>query len=290
VSCVQSVQAPPAVQPSVQPSAGPVVSAVPSLLPAPSGGALGGCDALSMLYLFESKDRQDGESVGAHKVQGLETDRNKALQDEQKAITQQDEAMRDKSCWDNLGNLCGEVAKVAGVVASIATAVGTCGAATPLAALAIGGAVLSTAGFVDGETHVLQSLGIDERTADGIDMGLSLGGLAGSVGAGIAAGETVASRTTEVVSRTASVAAGVTAVGKGAAEIGSGQALARLDRADADQIAAAADSGDLQRQVLCVIGEVRSDDDQAKQILSTIASTKTLQNQTAVGAAIAVKG
>ena len=126
---------------------------------------------------------------------------------------------------ERLGSVCGEVAKAASVVASIAAAVGTCGAATPLAAVAIGGAVLSTAGFLDGETHVLQKLGVDAGTADLVDMGMSLAGVAGSAGAGLLAGGDAASTTTEVVERTAAATTGVAEVGKGASEIEASQAL-----------------------------------------------------------------
>jgi hypothetical protein len=177
----------------------------PSLLPDPGSGALAGTDPLSMLYLLESKDGKDREKAGVSRVRGLEAQRADALRKEQEAIRQQDEAAKNHGLFDQMGNVCGEVAKVAAVVGSVAAAVGTAGAATPLAAVAIGGAVLSTVGFADGELHVLQKLGIDEKTAGWVDMGLSMGGMAAGVGAGLAAGGAAASQATEVVSRTAAV-------------------------------------------------------------------------------------
>jgi hypothetical protein len=261
-----------------------------SLLPQPSPGALGPNAGLSMLYYLESKDGQDGIQSGEKKVQGLDTERKQALDKELKAIQQQDAAAKQHDFWSDLGNVCGEVAKVASVVASVAAAVGTCGAASPLAAIAIGGAVLSTAGFLDGETHVLQKLGVDAGTADLVDMGLSLAGAAASVGAGIAAGGKIASSTAEVVGRTAAVTAGVASVGKGASEIEASQALAAEDRADADQLDADAQSDTLQRAVQRVIDEVSDADQKSQQVLKTLSGAQATRMQTMTLAASGMKG
>lgn len=265
-------------------------AADPSLLPAPGPGALAGSDAMSMLYYFESKDGQDGVKTGEKRIQGLDVERKQALDKELQAIQKQDDAASHHDFWSDLGNVCGEVAKVASVVASIAAAVGTCGAATPLAALAIGGAILSTAAFTDGELHVLQKLGVDEKTAGLVDMGMSLAGAATSVGAGLAAGGTAASNATEMVGRTAAVAAGVATVGKGASEIEAGEALADEDRALAAQVAAQSQTGTLQRSVQHVIDEVKDSDHKSKQYLKTIADTQAVQMQTMTIATSAVKG
>jgi hypothetical protein len=262
----------------------------PSLLPAPSPGALGTNDGLSMLYYLESKDGQDGIQSGTKKVQGLDAERKQALDKELKAIQQQDAAARQHSFWGDLGNVCGEVAKVASVVASVAAAVGTCGAATPLAAVAIGGAVLSTAGFLDGETHVLQKLGVEAGTAGLVDMGLSLAGAGASVGAGLVAGGKSASSAAEVVGRTAAVTAGVASVGKGASEIEASRALAAEDRATADQLDAQSQSDTLQRAVQRVLDEVSDADQKSQQVLKTISSTQTTQMQTMTLAASGMKG
>jgi hypothetical protein len=268
----------------------PGSAAAAALLPGPGAEALSSTDPLSVLYLLQAKDGQDGEKTGAARVKGLEADRATALKKEQEAIRAQDEAAKSHGFLDQLANVCGEVAKVAGVVGSIAAAVGTCGAATPIAAVAIGGAVLSTAGFADGELHVLQKLGIDDKTAGWIDMGLSMGGLGASVGAGLAAGEQTASRAAEVVSRTAAEVTGAATVGKGVSEIESGQALAAEDRATADQLADEARTDGLKRSIESVIAEIEDADQQTKQITGTIAATKTLQDQTLTLAASSVKG
>jgi hypothetical protein len=258
-----------------------------SLLPDPSGGALAGADPLSMLYLFESKDQQLGVTSGTDEITALQNERHQALQQEQQAIEKAIDAQSNRSFWNDLGSVCSEVAKVAVVVASVAAAVATLGAATPIAALAIAGAVLSTASFVDGECHVLRALGVDDATAGWVDTGMAIGGGLLSLGAGVAAGGQAAAST---ISRAGSVVAGVSGIGTAAARIGTGEAQAEGDRAAADQVAAQAHSDQAARRMEIVASDTQSSDEQAQQILSTIANTKAIQDQTAVSAATAVRG
>jgi hypothetical protein len=283
VSSVGSVSAATGASPAVPPERA-------KLLPEPSVGALTGSDPLSVMYLFESKDQQDDVNSGTKRVQALRSERSQAVQKELAAIQQEDDASKHKSFWDDLGSICGEVAKVAGVVASVAAAVVTCGAATPLAVLAVAGAVMSTAAFVDGEFHVLHALGVDDKIAGYIDLGLSIGGAACSLGAGLAAGGQVASSTATTIGRGASVVSGASAVAAGTAAIESGQERANVDRADADQVVAEAMSDHLLRTIQSVIDEVQDSDEKSKQIMKTIVSTKGIQNDTAETAAGAVQG
>jgi hypothetical protein len=279
----------------VAPTGSPRASASPSdapvsLLPEPPVGALAGGDPLSAIYLFESKDNRDQLQAGTERVRGLQTERAQALQKELSAIQQEDDAIKHKSFWDSLGSVLGEVAKVAAVVASVAAAVCTCGAGAPLAALAIAGVVLSTAAFVDGECHVLRALGVDDKTAGFIDLGMSIGGALCSGGAALASSAQAASSTVATVKTTATVVTGVTAVGGGVATIESGQAQAATDRADADQVVAEALSDHYLRSIQTVIDEVQDSDEKSKQILKTIVAAKGIQNDTAAVAAGAMKG
>jgi hypothetical protein len=243
-----------------------------------------------MLYLLDSKDRKASEEGGAARIKGLQAQRERDLAKEQDAIRKQDEAAQSHGFLDQVANACGEVAKVAGVVGSIAAAAATAGAASPLAAVAIGGAVLSTAGFADGELHVLQKLGIDDKTAGWIDLGMSVGGLASSAGAGLLAGAETASETARDVEYVASAVTGAALVTKGVTTIESGQALADLDRAEAAQVAATAHSDHLQRAVQHVVDEVRGADEQSKQLTQTIVATKTTELETLATASSALKG
>jgi hypothetical protein len=251
-------------------------------LPGPADGALP-ADPLSWLYLFESTDRQLGVGEGTKKLLALQSEGHQKLLDEQQAIGQAIAAESSHSFWDDLGGAFGQIAKVAAVVASLAAVVATAGAATPIAAIAIGGAVLSSAGFVDGEVHVLQKLGVDDRTAGWIDVGLSTGGAICSAGAGVVAGGRAASSAISALERGGAVVAGAGAVGKGASVIAAGAAQARADQAQADAIAGRAQSDHLQRMILLLIDRTRDSDGESNGILRTIARTKTIQADTLSG-------
>ena len=283
-----SVVSPTPIRPEVaQPRATASPAPSSSLLPGPDPAALQDADPMTMLYLLDSKDRKASDDGSVAKIKGLQTQREHDLAKEQDAIRKQDEAAKNHGFLDQIAGACGEIAKVAGVVGSIAAAAATAGAASPLAAVAIAGAVLSTAGFADGELHVLQKLGIDDKTAGFIDLGLSLGGLASSAGAGLLASAETASSTARGVGYVASGVTGAALVAKGATEIESGQSLADLDRAEADQLAATAHSHALQRAVERIVDEVRDADEQSKQISKTIVATKTTQLDTLEAAASA---
>jgi hypothetical protein len=262
----------------------------PSLLPEPSPSAMTGADPLSMLYLVESSDQELGVNECAKRIAALQAERHQALDQEQRAIQQAIDASKQRGFWDTLGNICGEVAKVAAVVASVAAAVATLGAATPIAAVAIAGAVLSTASFADSELHVLRALGVDDKTTGWVDLGMSLGGAALSVGAGIAAGGRLASSLPSFIDRTSAIVVGAGEVGKGACGIEAGQAQAQNDQAAADQVAARAQSDGAARRMRATVTQAQTSDQQSERIMETIANTKTVQNETSLSAAIAVRG
>jgi hypothetical protein len=259
-----------------------VTASASSLLPEPAPSALAGADPLAMLYLFESQDQQLGVDEGTKQISALQTDRHQALQREQAAIAQAIAAEHDHSFWDDLGSVFGEVAKVAAVVVSVAAAVVSCGAAAPLAAVAIAGAILSTASFVDGEFHVLRSLHVDANVAGWIDTGMAIGGAICSAAAATGA--------MGVVERGGAIVAGAGAVGDGAARIAAGQAQGRADQAAADQIAAQAVSDQSLRRTQIVLDDTQSSDTAARRALGVIADTDTIQNETTEAAAAAVQG
>jgi hypothetical protein len=252
---------------------------------------------LSLLFFLESRDQNAAADQGAKRVEGLQTERHQALQKELSAIAQEDAAAHDHDFWSDLGSILSDVAKVAGVVASLAAVVCTAGAATPIAALAIGGAILSTASLADGEFHVLAKLGLDSNTAGWIDVGLSLGGGVASGGAGLLnAASTTASATSAIdqTARTcnavATVATGAADAGQGVATIEQGQAQAQADRDMADQIAATAQSAHAMRLLEALIRDVKAAQDGSERVLSTIRATKGIANETTITAAIAVRG
>jgi len=265
----------------------------PCLLPDPEAGALAGGDPLSMLYVCESQDRQLGLDEATKRMDALQTERQEALGQEQQAIREADNAAKNHSFWSDLGNVCGEVAKVAAVVASVAAAVATAGAASGLTVatvLAVAGAGLSCASFADGELHVLRGLGVDATTAGWVDLGISVGGAVMSAGTSMVSGTTTLSGTLSNVDRAAVVASGAASAGSAAAGIEASEAQAQTDSAAADEVAAQARSHRALRLVQAVVDDTQSSEEQSEQILATIASTEATREQTDENAASAVRG
>jgi hypothetical protein len=261
-----------------------------SLLPEPVLGELNHSDALSLLYVLEAQDQELGVHEGAAKVSGLQTERDQALQKEKQAIQNEDDAVQKKSFWDDLGGVLGDVAKIAGVVASLAAVVCTAGAATPIAALAISGVVLSAASLADGEFHLLQKLGVDQSTAGWIDVGMGVAGGVACFGAGIAAGVQASASATSVVGRIATATSGVATIGQGASVIEQGEAQSKSERADADVALEQSESQQALRVMQLVIDEVRESDEQSKQIMDTLVAAKGTINSCATNAASAIQG
>jgi hypothetical protein len=287
VNAVVCVSVPPSGQ-SCPPSA--PVSNGESLMPAPDVAALPAGDPLSLLYFFESKNQDLCVDEGTKRIQGLQAERNQSLVQERQAISKEDDAVKSRSFWSDLGNIFGDVAKVAGIVAAVAITVCTAGSAAPVAALAIAGIILSSASFVDGEFHVLQKLGVDAKASGWVDTSMAVAGAICSFGAGLASAGGAAVNTASVIGRAASLASGVTSMAQGAATVEAGRAQSECDEAGADEVQAVATSADSLRFMQVVISETESSDDASKQIMATIGVTKGIQDSTVVAAAMAVRG
>ncbi len=268
----------------------PTPTDAPTLLPDPSGAALAGADPEAMLYLYESEDQTLGVAAGSRHIAALETERHQALDEEQQAIQRAVDAQRQASFWDNLGGVLGEVAKVAAVVASVAAAVASMGAGTPLVVLAVAGAVLSSASFIDGEVHALRSLGVDASTAGWVDTAMSIGGALCSLGVGAAAAGQTASTTASTLGQASAVVSGAAAVVHGASTIEVGHARALGDQAEADRVAAAAQSDHALRRIQLAVDETSASDEQSRRMLGTLARTDAIREQTQEGADAAVRG
>lgn len=96
-----------------------------------------------------------------------------------------DATVNNRAFMEDLEKGALEVGKWAAVAGSVALAVCSCGAAAPIAALAIVGAVASCAAAADSTFGIMEKLGVDKDTAMWIDVGLSIGGAVCSGGAGI---------------------------------------------------------------------------------------------------------
>ncbi|HEY4015413.1 MAG TPA: hypothetical protein VGM06_18840 [Polyangiaceae bacterium] len=273
-----------------------------SLLTEPVPNALQGADPLDMLAFFESRNQSLGVADGSQRIDDLEQQRHAAVQKQRDAVAQEVAAQKDHGFWDDLGNILGEVAKVAAVIASVAATVCTAGSAAPLA-IAVVGAVLSAASFADGEFHVLQGLGVKSDVAGWIDTGMAIGGAVATAGAGMLSSAAQAGASAGMlssadrarslgvlVSQTVTVVSGVAQIGHGAAGIAAGQAEARADQDAADAVAAQARSDQATRWVQVVLDDTTDTDKKSKGILSTLSNIDAIQNDTAVAASTAVRG
>ena len=215
--------------------------------------------------------------------------RHAAVEKQHDAAAQEAAAQKDHSFWDDLGSIFGEVAKVAAVIASVAATVCTMGSAAPLA-IAVVGAVLSAASFADGELHVLQALGVKADVAGWIDTGMAIGGAVATGGAGLLSSAVKAGSLGVLVSRAGAVISGAAQIGHGASVIAGGQVAARADQDAADAVAAQAQSDQVTRWVQIVADDTADDDKKSQRILSTISHIDSIQNDTALAAATAVRG
>jgi hypothetical protein len=96
-----------------------------------------------------------------------------------------DATINSRQFWADLEKGGLEVAKWGAVAGSVVLAVGSLGAAAPVAALAIVGAVMSCAATADSTFHILEKCGVKQDTAMWIDVGLCIGGALCSGGSGV---------------------------------------------------------------------------------------------------------
>ncbi len=257
-----------------------------TLLPEPTSGAPI-LDQLSMMYLFQSKQAQLGLEHGTTAVATLSRERVVKLNEKQaadaKAVADAQAAASSHGFWGSLGKTFGTIAKIAGVVASIALAVCTFGAATPLAVLAVAGAVLSSASFIDGETHLLEKLGIDAQTAGWIDVGMSLGGAACSGGASLAnTGVSTATTVTTVVAKTAEAGAQVL---HGVDMIEQAKYRARQEDAFADALAAQRAAARVTTQMFAMLDDLRGTNASDQRAMQSTQGVIETINATSLAAA-----
>jgi hypothetical protein len=227
--------------PRLQTLQGPVPSLVgegdtdsESLLLAPGEGQYGTINELYAIMMASSKLDTDLSTKGILSAAAQrDTAWDKHIKHLQKAANER----KDGGFWADLGGTLGKVASAAAVVGSVALAVASCGAATPIAVLAITGASLSVLGTAQNEFGLLQKIGVSNELSGNIGMGLMIGGGVCSAGAGVlsicgvgtsAAGtaaqgaSTASSTTTQVahhLGQGATIVGGVAGIGAGASGI-----------------------------------------------------------------------
>jgi hypothetical protein len=164
--------------------------------------------------------------------------------------------------WADLQSGALEVGKWVGVAVSCVLAVASWGAATPIAALAIAGAVLSSAAAADSTFGIMEKLGVDAETASWVNMGMSLTGALCSGGAGIGqAFSKTAATATETAVRSASTAGTLVSAGASATGAAARAKVAAFERdakmADADLVEATALQQRADRRIQAVITAIK---------------------------------
>jgi hypothetical protein len=249
------------------------VEELPSLLVPPSGDAES--DALLILLMVQGQDRDEALASGRADVQQLKTRIQQALAQMKAALKKAAEAKKKSGFWGKLGGSLGGVGRWAAVGVAVVVAVGTLGAATPVAALAIAGAVMSMAAACQGQWHVLEKTGLDPTQAGMLGVGLSVAGAACTLGAsGFGCGGVA-----DLATDAGEVAAGSAAVGEGVTNLE--QAFADRDAgyAQADAQQARADQAHAQQLIQWVLENMEDTEDQHERQIDRGAQTMNMQQQ-----------
>lgn len=179
---------------------------VPSSLPADPGAAL------VILQRMVASLRDTGITTGKARVETADANARNAIKDAYEEKHKQFEEEQNRSFWDDFAGVFSEIGKWVGAVASSVAAVMSFGAATPLAVLAVSGAVLSSLSAVDSTFGISEAL-IGKDGASWLNICMSVGGALMSGGASIGAAMSTASQAT------ASATQGAVQVGTGVANV-----------------------------------------------------------------------
>ncbi|MBS2019151.1 MAG: hypothetical protein JST00_40160 [Deltaproteobacteria bacterium] len=216
---------------------------VPSSLPADPGAAL------VILQRMVASLRDTGITTGKARVETADANARKAIKDAYEEKHKQFEEEQNRSFWDDFAGVFSEIGKWVGAVASSVAAVMSFGAATPLAVLAVSGAVLSSLSAVDSTFGISEAL-IGKDGASWLNICMSVGGALMSGGASIGAAMSTASQATASATHGAvQVGTGVAnVVAAGADTFAAGGRLAAAGHQYVADMSAAEETAALQRQ------------------------------------------
>jgi hypothetical protein len=177
-------------------------------------------EALSGFLVLEAMSRGVGLEAAIKNVNQIRQQKKAEWEKQKAALMEAMKAKQKSSFWGKLGKICGTIGKIAAVVASVAVAVGTGGAGAPLV-LAVAGACLSAASLAQGEFKILQKLGVSDKVAGYIEIGMSVASVACSFGASALKGAEAVSTFQKIMNTSGKVVAIAGAVAGGAAGIAS---------------------------------------------------------------------
>ncbi len=229
-----------------------------SLLP------LTGEDGLMALFAFQSADRAINIKSASKQTANNHQLRKQALEKLRKAIAEAAEAKKRGGFWSNVASVASTVGKLAAVAGCVAAVVASGGAAAPVVALA-----LSSGAFLQGETQIMQKLGMSDEAANWTTLGMSLagGGVAGATTMGVGQGVAMAAQ------GTATATAGV-------ATIQAGEANAHAQQKMADAEAAKVDAARMQRLQQVLLQALKDEDEGSERVLGSIRGSLDEQQRT----------
>lgn len=254
-------------------SAGPVSPAGdPSLLPIPQ---LGVGDPLANLLALETVGRSIGLKNAIKEIGHIRTQKADEWRKQKAALEKAMHAHKKGGFWHKLGKVCGTIAKVAAVVASIAVAVCSGGTGAPLV-LAVAAACLSTAAFAQGEAHILEKLGVDEKVAAWAEVGMSIGAVALTGGASLCssgAALTALEHGVQVGGEVVAIGGGAAAIGQGASMYEEGQASGAEADAYADVAKSKLVDSHLDQLLLTILDDLDQNEKSFRRAVSDVKST-----------------
>jgi len=212
-------------------------------------------DDMAAVFALMAKGRQLDLRRSASDIRHAQNARRREWQKAKQALAKALAAKKKRGFWSKLASKCGKLAKYAAVAAAVAAAVGTGGAAAPVVILAWTGAGLSAAACVQGEAHVLQKLGVSDKWAERVEVGMTVGAAVASgaaCGWQIAeSGEAAASGAEKTARVFGAVSSGVSGASSAAGGYATWQAgLADGEALDAEAEAVAARGADAQLELM----------------------------------------
>jgi hypothetical protein len=267
--------------PYLDSSAAPSPAVNENLLEQPLGTQYGNIEALHALLSMDACSDAQGAIAD---IQRANEARREAWDRQLEAMRQQEEAEKDSSFWGDVAGTLGTVAKVAGCVAAVALAVSTAGAGTPVACLAISGALASCTSVAQSECGVLDHVLGDK--ADVVGKWLGIGGALLCAGAGAAVwfgGATEASGTAigQLADDAAPIAggiAGISVAGTGAATIAQKSNASEAQRYSARVVEAMADQQRLRAMIEQLIDQFADAKDRETANVKHVVAMNDLQN------------
>ncbi len=229
-------------------------------------------EALSGFLVLEAMSRGVGLEAAIKQVNQLRQEKRAEWEKQKAALMEAMKAKEHSSFWGKLGKICGTIGKIAAVVASVAVAVGTGGAGLPVV-LAVAGACLSSAALLQDQFHILQKLGVSDKAAGYIEIGMAVGGVACSFGASMLKGAEAVSSFQKIMNTGEKVVAigGAVATGAaGVAAIEKGRADGEAEDRYADAARAKLDESHFEQLLIWVLDQLDSSEKEHRKTVNGV--------------------